>query len=190
MEWLILLVVLVAVLALVARSTTKRRTEALQRRFGPEYNRLLVAEGQRRSAEARLRERVRRREALKIRSLEPDAVAGYTYQWREAQMRFVDDPVTSVAEADGLVKQVARERGYPIDTPDEGIEMVSVDFPRLVEKYRAAAAIQKRSAQGTVSIDDLRAAFRGYRALFDELLGGTARHRRLASVAWIEGESA
>jgi hypothetical protein len=63
-----------------------------------------------------------------------------------------------------------RQRGYPVDEFDERLEMVSVDHPELAENYRVAHAIQRRSGSDSASVDDLREAFRRYRALFDDLL--------------------
>jgi|RhiMetdeSRZDD1v2_1073273.scaffolds.fasta_scaffold22722_4 hypothetical protein len=185
MEWLIVLIVVVALAAVVALALTQRRSVALRRRFGPEYERLLAEEnGDRRAVETRLRERQKRRDALDIRALPPEACEAYAEQWRETQLHFVDDPVLSLADAGGLVEQVARQRGYPVDDGDEGIEMVSVDHPRLIGHYRAAQAVDARAGDETVPLDDIRSAFRCYRALFNELLRDEqAPRRRLASSA-------
>ena len=185
MEWLIVLIVVVALAAVVALALTQRRSVALRRRFGPEYERLLAEEnGDRRAVETRLRERQKRRDALDIRALPPEAREAYAEQWRETQLHFVDDPVLSLADAGGLVQQVARQRGYPVDDGDEGIEMVSVDHPRLIGHYRGAQAVDARAGDETVPLDDIRSAFRCYRALFNELLRDEqAPRRRLASSA-------
>jgi hypothetical protein len=86
------------------------------------------------------------------------------------QQGFIDEPERTVAEADGLVQTVMRDRGYPVDEFDERVEMMSVDHPELVDNYRTAHAIQLRSEQQEASTDDLREAFQRYRALFSELL--------------------
>ena len=90
------------------------------------------------------------------------------------QQRFIDAPEQTVAEADGLVQTVMRERGYPVDEFDERVEMMSVDHPQLVDNYRTAHTIQLRSEQQEASTDDLREAFQRYRALFSELLADGA----------------
>jgi hypothetical protein len=158
----------VLVIAVVA--STRLRSRSLRRRFGPEYERVVDEEGDRRSAEAELRGRVKRRDTLDITELEPAAREAYTEQWLTVQQRFIDEPEQSVAEADGLVQTVMRERGYPVDEFDERIEMISVDHPELVDNYRTAHSIQLRSDQQEASTDDLREAFQRYRALFAELL--------------------
>ena len=77
-------------------------------------------------------------------------------------------------DADRLVQEVMRQRGYPVDDFDERLEMVSVDHPELADNYRVAHAIQLKSGRDTVSVDELREAFQRYRALFDDLLADGA----------------
>jgi len=170
MTWLFVALAIVVVLVIVLVAVPQVRSRSLKQRFGPEYERLVGEEGDRRSAEAELRGRVKRRDTLDIKDLEPAAREGYAEQWLQVQQRFIDEPEHTVAEADGLVQTVMRERGYPVDEFDERIEMMSVDHPELVDNYRTAHTIQLRSEQQEASTDDLREAFQRYRALFSELL--------------------
>ena len=173
MDTTIVVVVIVAlvVIALLAFMLLRqRRSQGLQERFGPEYERAVERSGDRRTAESDLSARERRRAALDIRALEPAARDNYLQQWRATQNRFVDDPAGATAEADELVASVMRERGYPIDDFDQRATDISVDHPRVAESYREAHAISKANAQGLASTDDLREAFKHYRALFAELL--------------------
>lgn len=170
MTWLLVVLAIVVVLVIGVVAISQLRSRSLKERFGPEYDRLVDEEGDRRSAEAELRGRVKRRGALQISELEPAAREAYAAQWLNTQQRFIDEPEQTVAEADGLVQTVMRERGYPVDEFDERIEMMSVDHPQLVDNYRTAHAIQLRSEQQEASTDDLREAFQRYRALFSELL--------------------
>jgi hypothetical protein len=170
MTWLLVVLAIVVVLVIGVVAIPQLRSRSLKQRFGPEYDRLVDEEGDRRSAEAELRGRVKRRGALQISDLEPAAREAYAEQWLKVQQRFIDAPEQTVAEADGLVQTVMRERGYPVDEFDERIEMMSVDHPQLVENYRTAHTIQLRSEQQAASTDDLREAFQRYRALFSELL--------------------
>jgi hypothetical protein len=170
MTWVIVVVAVVAVLALAAVVLARARSAALQRRFGPEYDRVVGETGDRRAAEAALRDRTRRRAALELHELSPHARARYRDEWRAAQHAFVDDPHRAVADADGLVQRVMRDRGFPADDFDERVEMVSVDRPQIAEQYRAAYAVQQRDAGESASTDELREAFRCYRALFDDLV--------------------
>jgi hypothetical protein len=170
MTWLLLVLAIVVVIVVVAVAIPQLRSRSLKERFGPEYDRLVDEEGDRRSAEAELRGRVKRRDTLQISDLDPAAREAYAERWLKTQQRFIDEPEQTVAEADGLVQTVMRERGYPVDEFDERIDMMSVDHPQLVDNYRTAHAIQLRSDQHEASTDDLREAFQRYRALFSELL--------------------
>ena len=76
----------------------------------------------------------------------------------------------AVDEADALVQQVMRERGYPTKDFERRVADISVDHPHLVEKYRTAHGIAQASERNEASTEDLRHSVRHYRALFAELL--------------------
>jgi hypothetical protein len=170
MTWVIVVVAVVVVIALAALVLTRARSEALKRRFGPEYDRTIDETGDRRAAEASLRDRAKRHDELEIHELSDESRSQFAIRWRDVQSGFVDDPRGSVDDADVLVQEVMRERGYPVDEFDERLEMVSVDHPELADNYRVAHTIQRRSGTDSASVDDLREAFQRYRALFDDLL--------------------
>lgn len=169
--WIVIAVAAIVVIGLLAwAATRKRRTDQLRDRFGPEYERTVGEAGDRRAAESELLDRQKRREELDVRPLQPAARERYTASWQETQRRFVDAPADAVREADALVNQVMRERGYPIDDFEQRAADISVDHPHLVENYRSARGIAERSGSGKASTEDLRQALVHYRALFDELL--------------------
>ena len=85
------------------------------------------------------------------------------------QTAFVDNPSGAVGDADRLVTEVMRERGYPVDDFDQRAADISVDHPTVVENYRAAHGIylsQQNGDTGTAAA----AAFVHYRVLFEKLL--------------------
>jgi hypothetical protein len=174
--WIVIIVAAVLVVAAIvaAAAARKRRTSQLREGFGPEYDRTVDSAGGRRDAERELQERRERREALDIRDLSPAARDRHLESWRVLQARFVDDPGSSVREADRLVQDVMRERGYPIHNFEQRAADVSVDHPHVVEHYRAAHRIWAANERGEATTEDLRQSVVHYRALFDELLGGTA----------------
>jgi hypothetical protein len=173
MVWIIVAIVVVLILAAVfAVAQRRRRTQALQGRFGPEYDRTIERADSRRKAEAELREREERRAQLDIRPLSAASRERFASSWEATQRRFVDDPTGAVSEAHRLVIVVMRERGYPMDDFDQRAADISVDHPELVENYRAAHGISRRSESGQASTEELRQAALHYRSLFDELLGG------------------
>jgi hypothetical protein len=148
----------------------QRRSQQLQQRFGPEYDREVARAGDRRAAESELAAREQRHRSLDIVELDPAARDRYLSDWRATQNRFVDDPPGATREADMLVATVMRARGYPVDDFEQRAADVSVDHPRVAENYRAAHALSRASEQGLASTDDLRQAFVYYRSLFAELL--------------------
>jgi hypothetical protein len=174
--WIVIIVaVVLIVLALIgAAAARKRRTQQLREGFGPEYDRTLDESGGRRQAERELLERQDRRKELDIRELSPAARERYSESWRTLQARFVDDPGSSVRDADRLVQDVMRDRGYPTDDFEQRAADVSVDHPHVVEHYRAAHGVWAANERGQATTEDLRQSVVHYRALFDELLGGAA----------------
>ncbi len=173
--WIVIAAAIVAVVGVVAALGTsqRRRRGVLQERFGDEYDRTVESDDRGRGrAERALADRLERREKLEIRPLPSDAREHYAAQWRDLQARFVDAPDSAVDEADVLVGQVMRDRGYPVDDFDEQAELVSVDHPSLVQNYRAAHGTYVRKTEERASTEELREAVISYRSLFDELLSG------------------
>lgn len=166
----VLLLVLLLAAVLAPRLRQRRRSQALQNRFGPEYDRAVDASGDRSTAEEHLERRVERREQLDIRPLEPTARQRYADEWRETQKRFVDAPGDAVHEADSLVTRVMRDRGYPVDDFERRVDDVSVDHPGVVDDYRAAHRVAIAHDRGEAGTEDLRQALVHYRSLFDRLL--------------------
>mgnify|MGYP001189162376 CR=1 FL=1 len=170
---LLLVVVLIVVIAVVAIAIVvmrRRRSGRLRERFGPEYDRVVKQEGDARKAEGVLEFREKRREKFKIRPLAESDRAGFASGWEEVQSRFVDDPRGAVTMAENLVTEVMRARGYPIGEFEQRAADISVDYPVVVENYRAAHAIALRHGAGKASTEDLRRAMVHYRTLFEELL--------------------
>lgn len=173
-EIIIGIVVIAAVVAFVAWDARRRRRARLQQRFGPEYEREVQARGSERDAEQHLSGVADRRDQLDIHHLEPAARDRYTRRWEAVQAEFVDRPGPALDNADRLVTDVMRDRGYPIEDFSERAELVAADHPQIVAHYRAAHAVQHahHGHPGASDTEDLRQAFVHYRALFDELVHG------------------
>jgi len=171
--WIVIaaIVVVAAVLLVVAIAASRRkRTERLQERFGPEYERAVVEAGDHKAAEKELAARERKREKLDIHPLTRQALEAHANRWRTVQTAFVDNPASAVGDADRLVTEVMRERGYPVDDFDQRAADISVDHPTVVENYRAAHVIHLAQQNGDVGTEEQRQAFVHYRALFEKLL--------------------
>jgi FtsZ-interacting cell division protein ZipA len=178
----ILVVVVVIAIIVVAAigyvSSKKRRSQKLRQHFGPEYERVLKQEGDPRKAEGVLEFREKRREKFKIRPLSGSDRQNFSVRWREVQARFVDDPRGAVTVADSLVTDVMQARGYPIGEFDQRAADISVDYPSIVDNYRAGHEIAMRHSAGQASTEDLRQAMMHYRVLFEELLGEDKTYRK------------
>ena len=172
--WIVIVAAVVIVIALVAWAiASKRRTDALRDRFGPEYDRALSSDGGRREGESDLRERVERHDALNIQPLDPNTAERYRQEWRDVQAKFVDAPEDSLRRADGLITEVMQRRGYPMSDFEQRSADLSVEHGTTVQDYRAAHAVATKGDVATT--EDLREAMVHYRSLFDEMVGaGTA----------------
>ena len=170
-------VVVIAMLALAAIVVRRRRTDALRKRFGPEYDRTVREHGQGRG-ESVLLNREKRVERFTLRELAVDEHERFITEWREFQALFVDNPKGAVAGADALVGRVMQARGYPMSNFEQQAADISVSHPRVVDNYRAAREIALREEKGQATTEDLRSAFQYYRSLFDELLENPAGPKR------------
>jgi len=172
-----LVVLVVAVAAVAWWFGQRRRTERLKDRFGPEYERTVETTRDRRRAEADLESRQERVEALDIRPLAPGDAARFADRWRVVQALFVDDPARAVDQADTLIGEVMRARGYPVGDFEQRAADISVDHPQVVDHYRVAHRIATRRDRDA-DTEALRQAFVHYRALFGELLDDGAPVKR------------
>ena len=165
------IIVLAAAVLLATVVIQRRRRAHLQQRFGPEYEREVRARGSEHEAERHLGKVADRRDRLDIRDLEPAARDRYTQRWQAVQTEFVNRPGAALDEADRLVTDVMRDRGYPVEDFSERAELVAADHPQVVEHYRAAHAVRQihHGNSGSSNTEDLRQAFVHYRALFEEL---------------------
>jgi len=175
----IALVAIVVIAAIAFVASRKRRSQKLRERFGPEYDRVLQQEGDPGKAEGVLEFRQKRREGFQIRPLSAGDRSSFNIRWNEVQARFVDDPRGAVTVADSLVTDVMQKRGYPIGEFDQRAADLSVDYPGIVDNYRAAHDIALRHSAGKASTEDLRQAMVHYRALFQELLGEPPTETRI-----------
>jgi hypothetical protein len=171
---IVAIIVAVVVVLLVIGALSMARRRKLQRRFGPEYDRVAGEMHSRRKADAELAERERRVRSLDIRPLDETARAKYAGEWIAIQERFVDRPEEAVTQAGILVTSVMKDRGYPTEGHDQILADLSVEHADTLDHYRQAHDVSLQAEGGTVSTEDLRLAMLHYRALFADLLGQPA----------------
>ncbi|MET9828851.1 hypothetical protein ABZ078_05995 [Streptomyces sp. NPDC006385] len=172
----------VAVLALRARGA--RGSGGLKRRFGPEYERAVARhDGDTKAAERELGRLVERHGALRERSLEPTELERFEARWTAAQEHFVDSPREAVAEADRLLADLARARGFPDGAQyEEQLAALSVHHADHVQGYRrvhrvAHARVGDGRDGGGSGTEEMREAMIEARALFEDLTAPVDRHR-------------
>jgi hypothetical protein len=184
----LVVVIVVLVLALIAAGVMlfqRRRTERLQEHYGPEYERSLSEAGNRRAAEAQLTEREKRHRNLEIRDLRSEERDRFAASWADIQREFVDDPKRAVRDADALVLDIMRTRGYPVG--DDGgdferrAEDISVEHPDVVQRYREAHRVRDATERGDVDTENQRSAVTSYRSLVTALIDSRGDDRRADS---------
>src|SRR5262249_7023180 len=155
--WVLIAIGIVVVLGLVAWSAfTTRRRKGLQDRFGPEYDRTVADAPTRREAESDLTERSKRHDELELQPLGAESRDRYASRWHNTQAKFVDAPEDAVSDADALIQEVMRERGYPVEDFEQRASDLSVDHPEVISNYRAAHGLSVANERGKASTEDLR----------------------------------
>src|SRR5512134_1050910 len=136
-------IVVVAAVVVVAvwLWSRRRKTAALRARFGPEYDHVLRSTRTSAEAERELLQRQSRVEKFSIRPLSREDADRFSAAWKTVQAQFVDDPRNAVVEADRLITDVMRSRGYPLDDPNRVIDDLSVDHAHVINHYRAGREI-------------------------------------------------
>ncbi len=177
-----IVLVIVVVIAFVGYLAYRRtRTGAFRARFGPEYDRALLKHGSSSKAEAKLADRETRVRTLELRDLGATERDRFVADWQALQARFVDQPKSSVTEADTLISSLLAARGYPKGSFDQRAADISVSYPRVVEDYRQANAIAVRPGRADASTEELRTAMIQYRTIFDELVQSQPQKKKSAA---------
>jgi hypothetical protein len=167
-------VAIVIVALFIERRRARRRSVDLQRQFGPEYDRAVQQFGSRAGAERELAARERRVHRFRFKDLGASDRARFQATWARIQAQFVDDPAVAVAGAHQLISEVMRARGYPIEDFEQRVADLSVEYPSVVQHYRAAHALATSKSAGHLDTEELRQSVVHYRVLFAELLQETS----------------
>jgi hypothetical protein len=168
-------VVLLVIVGLIAMAMVRqRRTQHLQERFGPEYDKTVDEIGSKRQAEKELEDRIEHVNALNIRPLSAEEVNSYALEWQDVQREFVDEPLMALQKADRLIREVMKAKGYPVEDFEQRVADISVDYPEMVTDYRGMHLIAIKE-KDKVTTEDMRQAMVHGRALFENLIKQTSR---------------
>ncbi|CAM5644457.1 hypothetical protein SBADM41S_01284 [Streptomyces badius] len=167
----IIIIAVVAVAAIAAFFLLRGRLtggRGLRSRFGPEYDRVVARHGgDTEAAERELGDRVKRHGAIEERPLTEEARARYAARWAGAQELFVESPERSLTEADALLAELSRERGFPDgDDFEDRTDALSVHHAAHVDGYRRVHGARR----GDAGTEEMREALIEARKLFDALL--------------------
>jgi len=148
----------------------RRRTNRLQEKFGPEYERTVNKIGDQSKAEDELEARLEHHESLEIKPLSEEEREYFASEWRTTQAKFVDQPEAAVREADQLIKEIMHAKGYPYKNFEQRAAEISVDHPELVTHYRKLRKIVNHTGDAEISTEEMRQAMLHCRMLYEELL--------------------
>lgn len=172
----ITLIVVAVVVALIVGGAlgmaigSRQRTKRLQKTFGPEYEHAVNEFGDKRQAEQELQARLEHVKKLEIRPLSGEEINRFTDNWLTTQAEFVDDPAESVRNADRLIGEVLKAKGYPVEDFEQGAADISVSYPDLVMDYRGLHSIAVRSVDESIATEQIRQAMLHGRDLFENLI--------------------
>ena len=155
-----------------ARTRESQRSNALRHVFGPEYAAVLTVHRNRRRAETELAARLRRRGEVWLRDLTAQEREQAEAEWGSAVALFVESPAGALHEADILVSEVMRDRGYPVERFEDRASLISLDHPELAQHMRAAHRVAMLAYEGRApDTEVMRQALMSYHRVFDALLG-------------------
>jgi hypothetical protein len=168
----IVVIGLIMIAMFAAALVYKQRTglRRLRAHYGPEYDRLAERGESPRAIRRDLIGREERVSRLHIVPLSQEQKAALVDSWKSIQARFVDEPPRAVSDAEALLEQVMRARGYPDADAETRLRDLSVHHAHVLSNYREACDIAVRHRDRRASTEDLRRAMVLYRDLFEDLL--------------------
>ncbi|WP_042399273.1 hypothetical protein [Streptacidiphilus carbonis] len=182
---IVVVVIVVVALAAMAAMRPQQRNRKLRQQFGPEYERELAQHnGDTKATDQVLEQRTKRAKDLDVRPLDAAQRERALAQWTTLQEQFVDSPAKAVIDADHLLDEVLRDRGFPAGgangsggtdgTDEDRYAVLSVHNAAALPGYRSARQAAERAQRGEATTEELRQAFVNARETLDHLIGGGA----------------
>src|SRR4029453_4729656 len=86
--------------------------------------------------------------SFSLKTLTREQAEEFAALWRGVQARFVDDPRGASVDADRLIEDVMRARGYPVEDAAHRLDDLSVEHASVISHYGAAPKIIPRQQGG------------------------------------------
>lgn len=121
----------------IASKRRRGERERLQERYGAEYERTVSEHRSTRAAVADLKEREQQHDELSLTELNDADRDLIRSSMATAQFRFVEEPAEAIGQAQRVMTETLRARGYPVEGDrDEAVRMFSVDHPQHADVVR------------------------------------------------------
>jgi FtsZ-interacting cell division protein ZipA len=171
----VVLLALIATVWLIRRTrhsqqrSSQARIEGARNRYGPEFDRQSERMGNTDQANSAFQERAQN---VKQRQLSPSERQRYREDWERIEAQFLDRPALALAEAERLVSDLMRDRGYRADDPNDAAMDLAVTRDGIAERYRSGRdVVQSQSTD----LGSLREAMLHFRTVVDDLLAVDVR---------------
>ncbi len=170
----VLIVAVALVLSFGSDKVPMGNRTRLRKRFGDEYDHVLMTSGDTKSAERELSRRLDRRKEVRVRRATDEETARYRQAWIDVQQRFVDDPARSLRDSRQVLTDAAVSLGYPEEpsgTGDDAFEHRLADLSADHGDEVAAVHRTVRTETDTTDTEHLREVLVAHRALLESLVG-------------------
>ena len=136
-----------------------------------------------RSAARRLESHRKRLEDCGVHQLSDNERKRFQEKWRSIRNSSFADPANLTVQADALLGEIVRAQGCPVENADERNLDLTLLYPRVAEKYRAASNILERQRLGIATFEDREQIVRGFSDIFDWILGSEEPENRPRKVS-------
>ena len=106
---------------------------------------------------------------LQVRPLDAAALRRHLDAWSSLQSRFDVEPEATIRNADHLLQEIMRARGYPTGDFGRAEQTLSAEQADLLHAYRTAHRISVKAETDSISADEVQRAKTALRAVFDGL---------------------
>lgn len=170
--WIVIAVVAVVLIGVLLVLAQRKRSRAAgyEDRYGREYQRTIDRVGSREAAQRELDERAERRRRSPLRPLPSSRRDELLDRWERLQAQFIEAPAATVRNADVLLDEAARDRGYADADIDQRLQDLALEHSDEVHAYRQATGRTKADRGPVEDEESLRRTMVAGRDLFHALV--------------------